>query len=111
MNPAATLYEILEISPHASSEVIRAAYRCLAQSNHPDKNCGSAAAGARQAQINFAYGVLSDPRQRQRYDQRLGSSQASELERRGAELAPRACTKPAADAPPVSRAFAFRPLG
>lgn len=107
----ATLYEILEVSPHASAQVIRAAYRCLAQSNHPDKNCGSAAASARQAQINLAYDVLSDHLKRQRYDQRLGAQQPFELERRGAEWAPRTHGKLAADAPPVSRAFAFRPLG
>ena len=111
MRPDVTLYELLEVSPHASAQVIRAAYRCLAQSNHPDKNCGSATASARQAQINLAYSVLSDPIQRQRYDQRLGAQQASEIERRGGELTPRAHAKAPADAPPVSRAFAFRPLG
>lgn len=111
MQREATLYELLEVSPHASPQVIRAAYRCLAQSNHPDKNCGSAAASARQAQINLAYAILSDPLKRQRYDQRLGAQPASKPERRGGELNPRVRTKPMADAPPVSRAFAFRPLG
>ena len=80
MKPEATLYEILEVSPHANAQVIRAAYRCLAQSNHPDKNCGSAAASARQAQLNLAYAVLSDVRRRLRYDQRLRAQQASDIE-------------------------------
>ncbi len=110
MKSEATLYEILELSPHASAQVIRAAYRCLAQSNHPDKNCGSAAASARQAQINLAYGILSDPLKRLRYDQRLGSPQDSGAERRGKEQATPAHAKARDGAPPVSRAFAFRPL-
>ncbi|NDP38069.1 MAG: J domain-containing protein [Rhodoferax sp.] len=110
MKPEATLYEILEVSPHASAQVIRAAYRCLAQSNHPDKNCGSEAASERQVQINFAYGVLSDARKRRRYDQRMGTQQVSDIERRGTDMAAPAHSKAMNDAPPVSRAFAFRPF-
>ncbi|MBA3059371.1 MAG: J domain-containing protein [Gammaproteobacteria bacterium] len=109
MQREVTLYEILEVSPHASAQVIRAAYRCLAQCNHPDKNAGSNGASERQAQINSAYGVLSDPRKRRRYDQCL-DVQACGVERRGSDLATR--VRPAAmdDAPPVSRAFVFRPF-
>ena len=110
MKPEATLYEILEVSPHASAQVIRAAYRCLAQLHHPDKNPGSEAAIECQAQINFAYGVLSDPRKRRRYDQRIGAQQASDVERRGKDQATPAHTKAMDGVPPVSRAFAFRPL-
>ena len=110
MERKATLYEILEVSPHASAQVIRAAYRCLAQCNHPDKNPGSAAASERQAQINFAYGVLSDPSKRRRYDQRMGAQQESDIERRGSDLATPAHSKAMDDAPPVSRAFVFRPF-
>lgn len=110
MKREVTLYEILEVSPHASAQVIRAAYRCLAQCNHPDKNPGSEAASERQAQINFAYGVLSDARKRRRYDQRMGTQQASDIERRGTEQATPAHSKAVKDAPPVSRAFAFRPF-
>jgi DnaJ-class molecular chaperone len=110
MEREVTLYEILEVSPHASAQVIRAAYRCLAQCNHPDKNPGSAAASERQAQINFAYGVLSDPSKRRRYDQRMGAQQESDIERRGSDLATPAHSKAVDDAPPVSRAFVFRPF-
>ena len=42
MKTEVTLYEILEVSPHASSLVIKAAYRYLAQFNHPDKASGTA---------------------------------------------------------------------
>ncbi len=110
MEREVTLYEILEVSPHASAQVIRAAYRCLAQLHHPDKNSGSEAASERLAQINFAYGVLSDARKRWRYDQRLGTPQGTPAERRGSDLATPAHSKARDGSPPVSRVFAFRPF-
>lgn len=107
-----TLYEILEISPAASARVIKAAYRCLAQFNHPDKN-SAAASGERLALINHAYAVLSDPPQRQRYDLSLALHErtlAKAMERRGCGPILRGPQKPATDAKLVARAFAFRPL-
>jgi DnaJ-class molecular chaperone len=35
---SANYYDILEISPSASAEVIRAAYRSLSRKHHPDAN-------------------------------------------------------------------------
>ncbi|MGI9146808.1 MAG: J domain-containing protein [Chloroflexota bacterium] len=61
------LYELLEISPRASQEVIQAAYRVLARSYHPDVNAAPGAA-RRIRQLNAAYEVLSDPSGRARYD-------------------------------------------
>jgi len=110
MKVEATLYEMLEVSPQAGAQVIRATYRCLAQRNHPDKNPGSEAAIECQAQINFAYSVLSDARKRWHYDQRLGTPQGSAADRRGKEQATPAHAKARDGAPPVSRAFAFRPF-
>lgn len=104
-----TLYDLLEVSPHASARVIRAAYRCLTQSTHPDKNPGTAAACGRQAQINHAYSVLSDPAKRQRYDQATGL-QARTGERRGAHPGGCARTQSKDAGVPAPRAFAFRPL-
>src|SRR5258708_6410283 len=61
------LYEVLQVSPKAGSEVIQAAYRALARTYHPDVN--DAPDAARQMrQLNAAYGVLSDPDRRARYD-------------------------------------------
>ena len=37
----ATLYDILQVSPAASPEVIRAAYRILARTVHPDVSAAS----------------------------------------------------------------------
>lgn len=60
-------YATLGLTPSADPVVIRAAYRALAQRYHPDK-AGSSADSARMAQINEAYGVLSDPHKRAEYD-------------------------------------------
>ena len=57
-------YEILQVSPNAEPEVIRAAYRVLARKHHPDHG------GSRQRMIdvNNAFEVLSDPVRRAEYD-------------------------------------------
>ena len=109
MKSEVTLYETLEVSPHASAAVIRAAYRCLAQFNHPDKKSGSDAASERQTQINQAYSVLSDPEKRRRYDQTIALQERLN-ERRGSGVAAHAVPAPEVGEQPVSRPFAFRPL-
>lgn len=60
-------YEVLHIHPSAPPEVVRAAYRQLAQLYHPDKN-PSPEATALMAQVNAAYEVLNDPEKRAAYD-------------------------------------------
>ena len=109
MNRNLTLYDALEVSPHASALVIKAAYRCLAQFNHPDKNAGAAAASERLAQINHAYAVLSDPDKRRRYDQTIELQERS-IDRRGSAMEMGGSTRPRVAEHQVSRAFAFRPL-
>ncbi len=66
----ADLYELLEVSPHASSDVIQAAYRVLVRVHHPDRN-ETAEAAQRTRELNAAYQVLSDPQRRARYDLEL----------------------------------------
>jgi hypothetical protein len=61
------LYEVLQISTTATPEVIHAAYRALARAHHPDLN-PSPEAARQMTQLNAAYGVLSDPVRRARYD-------------------------------------------
>jgi hypothetical protein len=68
-----THYETLEISPRASAEVVRAAYRSLIQRWHPDRHPGDAAAAQRAAAITQAYEVLSDVERRQAYDHALAA--------------------------------------
>jgi curved DNA-binding protein CbpA len=77
-NEQEDLYELLEISPRASYEVIHAAYRVLARAYHPDVNASDAAAH-RIRRLNAAYHVLSDPEGRARYD--LECSRAHRFER------------------------------
>jgi hypothetical protein len=60
-------YDVLEVSPRATREVIQAAYRTLARASHPDLNPGADAA-ERMLELNRAYEVLSDPAQRAKYD-------------------------------------------
>jgi hypothetical protein len=61
------LYEVLQVSPKASPEVVQAAYRTLARAYHPDVN-GSPHAARMMRQLNAAYRVLSDPERRSKYD-------------------------------------------
>ncbi len=63
------LYELLQVSPRASVQVIRAAYHVLARSYHPDVNPGPDAA-RQMIKINTAYTILNDPIQRAQYDAR-----------------------------------------
>lgn len=69
-----TLYDLLEVSPNASPEVIKAAYRQLAMKYHPDRQPDAQARRRAEEQmkaINAAYEILSDPVQRAEYDRCL----------------------------------------
>ena len=105
--PMNSLYETLQVSPRASSPVIRAAYRCLAQKLHPDKHPEAPESGHRLARVNQAYAVLSDPEKRQAYDLRQGVAPAF-VERRGRGTA--AAHASAGKGAPSARLFSFRPL-
>ena len=73
MNSNIDYYRILGVLDDAEDVVIRAAYRALAQRYHPDKWRGDVAeATRRMAEINAAYGVLSDAAKRASYDSKRG---------------------------------------
>ena len=67
--PNSDYYKVLSVSPEASSEEIKKAFRKLALETHPDRNPGDVGAEERFKKINEAYGVLSDSEKRTRYDQ------------------------------------------
>jgi len=104
-----SLYETLEVSPRVGNFVIRAAYRCLAQHDHPDKNPDSEDAGQWMSNINRAYAVLSDLKKRQEYDRGQGINQDF-CERRGLRTIFTAHIKSGDKATVTVRPFAFRPL-
>jgi len=66
------LYNILGISPTATQEAIRKAYRSLAMRHHPDRNT-HAGSTVRFNAIQSAYELLSDPKKRAEYDQSLNN--------------------------------------
>lgn len=57
------------MSHDAPDEVIRAAYRALANKYHPDRNPGDRGAEFKLKRLNAAYQVLGDPAKRKQYDE------------------------------------------
>ena len=80
-------YDVLGLSRKASEKDVRQAYRKLAREHHPDVNRGDKASEEKFKQINEAYGVLSDPEKRQKYDKygddwaKLGANRGGERSR------------------------------
>lgn len=64
----ANYYDILGVSKDASQDDIRRAFRQEARKRHPDVNRDDPTAEARFKELNEAYGVLSDPDSRKKYD-------------------------------------------
>ena len=80
-------YEVLQVSPRAEPEVVRAAYRSLARKYHPDHG----GAGERMIAINDAWDVLGDPVRRAAYDATradLGPRTAASVQAAGGAASP-----------------------
>ena len=82
-------YEILGVSPRASSEEIEKAYRYKVNILHPDRLMGAPERIRRQAEeelkkVNRAYSILKDPAKRQEYHSKWhkhkGTSKGSDKE-------------------------------
>lgn len=67
------LYEVLGVGRTATDDEIKKAYRKLALTYHPDRNCGDQEAEEKFKEINLAYEVLGDPEKRANFD-RFGST-------------------------------------
>lgn len=62
-----TYYDILQVNNNADLSVIKAAYKVLIQKYHPDKNNELKSLDITK-EINKAYDVLSNPKERKIYD-------------------------------------------
>ena len=62
-------YEVLGLSKGASESEIKSAFRKMALKYHPDRNPGDKEAEEKFKEVNEAYGILSDPEKKAKYDQ------------------------------------------
>jgi curved DNA-binding protein CbpA len=71
-------YQVLGVSPNATTPEIRRAFRRLAREQHPDRNHHADGAERFRA-LADAYAVLNDPAERARYDRATRPSQAPQI--------------------------------
>ncbi len=67
-------YAILGLRADVSQEDLKKAYRRLAKEYHPDTNPGNRIAEEKFKDIYEAYRLLSDPKKRQEYDGKRGTT-------------------------------------
>lgn len=83
--PGRSYYELLQVPRTASPAEIKASYHRLLLSHHPDKSDpskqNSTQAGIDIGSLKEAFGVLSSPESRIRYDSELSSSSDPALSR------------------------------
>jgi len=63
-------YLTLGVHKGASLEELKKAYRGLARIYHPDRTGNDPVKAKKMAEVNVAYGVLEDLKQRKEYDRR-----------------------------------------
>ena len=69
-------YKVLGVSPDASDEEIKQAYRRLAKQYHPDRNPGDQEAAKKMQRINAAYEQIKNPQAYQRTSQQSYGGQS-----------------------------------
>lgn len=85
-----TYYDLLEIQPSASEEVVKMAYKALVKKYHPDVYKGdNEYAEAMIQKINVAYEILSDKEKRSKYDREIGIECANRKDFKEREVASR----------------------
>ncbi len=62
-------YKVLGVSPNASDEEIKQAYRRLAKQYHPDRNPGDQEAARKMQEVNAAYEQIKNPEKFQPHQQ------------------------------------------
>ncbi len=77
MSKSPDYYDTLGIKRDATQDEIKRAYRGLARVHHPDNNPDDKKATQKFQVINEAYGTLSDPEKRRKYDLTLPSEYRS----------------------------------
>ncbi len=70
-------YKVLGLSPDASDEDVKAAYRALAKKYHPDLNPGDKRAAERMNEINAAYDQIKNPQPQDGYTAGYGGAYGS----------------------------------
>lgn len=83
-----THYDNLKVARNAPPEVIRAAYRVLAQKYHPDVNPDNPEAARIMSIINTANEVLSDPVKRREHDEWIERMEREASPQVGVEAVP-----------------------
>jgi len=79
-------YQLLHVSPQATAQEIKTAYRKLAFKYHPDRNKGNTISEAILKDINEAYRVLSNPEKRKKYNDSIVESSYSSKHKRPAPV-------------------------
>ena len=75
-------YDNLKVARNAPAEVIRAAYRVLAQRHHPDMNPSPDSARVMKV-LNEAWEVLGDPKRRAEHDAWITEQESKANEEKG----------------------------
>ena len=75
-------YSVLQVAPKASEAEIKAAFRTLAKTCHPDLKPGDKEAEETFQEAEQAYRFLSNPEARKKYDAFLAERSATERQRR-----------------------------
>jgi DnaJ-class molecular chaperone len=75
------LYTVLNVAPKASGAEIKAAFRNMAKTCHPDMKPGDSEAEAAFQEVKRAYELLSNPEARKVYDEFRASQHAAKRRR------------------------------
>lgn len=98
-----TLYDILQVSRSASTEVIGASHRTLARRYHPDNQATGDA--ARFKEIQTAWEMLKDAKLRRQYDAEMRKAETAEVDARHQSRRPRRPGPEAVPDPPAGPAI------